>query len=271
MATAAARRTRRSRSPAGVLPLGLRVACRRVEGFLAQVLQRRRNHETFKLYRVAQEERPDLVERFEIDDDADARRRRGKARRGAARAAARLPRDRGVPRSWLQLARADRRPPGTGRPLRAILPLSESSANLSQLSSISSPSRSSSARSQARGLGRLARRPHCCGDALEQLVRGDLHVLGRVAVARVAAGLLAARHVERHSSSARRGRRRPRAPSTASRRGLEPLLHPRPRALGLGLVALERVLISGSSVVAIIPSSIRRTFMLHRDTPRRCA
>src|SRR2546426_1317038 len=41
-------------------------SCRRVEGFLAQVLQRRRNHETFKLYRVAQEDRPDLVERFGI-------------------------------------------------------------------------------------------------------------------------------------------------------------------------------------------------------------
>ena len=41
--------------------------CRRVEGFLAQVLQRRRNHETFRLYNVAQEERPDLLERFEID------------------------------------------------------------------------------------------------------------------------------------------------------------------------------------------------------------
>ena len=41
-------------------------ACRRVEGFLAQVLQRRQNHETFNLYRVAQEERPDLVERFRI-------------------------------------------------------------------------------------------------------------------------------------------------------------------------------------------------------------
>ena len=41
--------------------------CRRTEGFLAQVLQRRRNHETFKLYRVAQEERPDLVERFGIE------------------------------------------------------------------------------------------------------------------------------------------------------------------------------------------------------------
>ena len=42
-------------------------ACRRVEGFLAQVLQRRRNHGTFQLYRVAQEERPDLVERFRVD------------------------------------------------------------------------------------------------------------------------------------------------------------------------------------------------------------
>jgi thioredoxin-like negative regulator of GroEL len=40
--------------------------CRRVEGFLAQVLQRRRNHETFKLYRVDDQQRPDLIERFEI-------------------------------------------------------------------------------------------------------------------------------------------------------------------------------------------------------------
>lgn len=42
-------------------------ACRRAEGFLAQVLQRRRNHGTFRLYRVAQEERPDLVERFRVE------------------------------------------------------------------------------------------------------------------------------------------------------------------------------------------------------------
>ncbi len=41
-------------------------ACRRAEGFLAQVLQRRRNHGTFKLYRVEQAERPDLVERFGV-------------------------------------------------------------------------------------------------------------------------------------------------------------------------------------------------------------
>src|SRR6188768_4267535 len=42
-------------------------ACRRAEGFLAQVLQRRRNHGTFNLYRVDEEERPDLVERFRVD------------------------------------------------------------------------------------------------------------------------------------------------------------------------------------------------------------
>jgi thioredoxin-like negative regulator of GroEL len=41
--------------------------CRRVEGFLAQVLQRRRNHETFTLYRVDDRERPDLLSRFGVD------------------------------------------------------------------------------------------------------------------------------------------------------------------------------------------------------------
>ena len=40
--------------------------CRRVEGFLAQVLQRRRNHETFKVLRVAEEDRPDLIQRFGV-------------------------------------------------------------------------------------------------------------------------------------------------------------------------------------------------------------
>ena len=40
--------------------------CRRVEGFLAQVLQRRRNHGTFQLVRIAEEERPDLLEHFRI-------------------------------------------------------------------------------------------------------------------------------------------------------------------------------------------------------------
>jgi thioredoxin-like negative regulator of GroEL len=42
--------------------------CRRAEGFLAQVLQRRKNHETFHIHRVAMEERPDLHERFRIAD-----------------------------------------------------------------------------------------------------------------------------------------------------------------------------------------------------------
>jgi len=41
--------------------------CRRVEGFLAQVLQRRRNHATFRVLHVAEEERPDLIQRFGID------------------------------------------------------------------------------------------------------------------------------------------------------------------------------------------------------------
>ncbi len=41
--------------------------CRRVEGFLAQVLQRRRNHATFRVYRVDEHERPDLVDRFRVE------------------------------------------------------------------------------------------------------------------------------------------------------------------------------------------------------------
>jgi thioredoxin-like negative regulator of GroEL len=41
--------------------------CRRAEGFLAQVLQRRRNHKTFSLRTVARERRPDLLERFRVD------------------------------------------------------------------------------------------------------------------------------------------------------------------------------------------------------------
>ena len=39
----------------------------RTEGFLAQVLQRRRNHQTFSMRTVAQERRPDLLMRFRID------------------------------------------------------------------------------------------------------------------------------------------------------------------------------------------------------------
>lgn len=40
--------------------------CRRVEGFLAQVLQRRRNHGTFRLHVIDENERPELVERFKV-------------------------------------------------------------------------------------------------------------------------------------------------------------------------------------------------------------
>jgi len=42
--------------------------CRRAEGYLAQVLQRRRNHGTFRLYRVDERERPDLARRFGVDE-----------------------------------------------------------------------------------------------------------------------------------------------------------------------------------------------------------
>jgi thioredoxin-like negative regulator of GroEL len=38
-----------------------------VQGFLAQVLQRRHNHDTFKLVRIDVDERPDLKERFAVD------------------------------------------------------------------------------------------------------------------------------------------------------------------------------------------------------------
>src|SRR5206468_2207316 len=40
--------------------------CRRVEGFVAQVLQRRRNHETFVLHRVDADEHPELAQRFRV-------------------------------------------------------------------------------------------------------------------------------------------------------------------------------------------------------------
>jgi thioredoxin-like negative regulator of GroEL len=40
---------------------------RRTEGFLAQVLQRRGNHQSFRLHRIEVAERPDLVRRFQIN------------------------------------------------------------------------------------------------------------------------------------------------------------------------------------------------------------
>lgn len=42
--------------------------CRRVEGFIAQVLQRRRNHDTFDLVRVSVDRNPELAEKFGIKD-----------------------------------------------------------------------------------------------------------------------------------------------------------------------------------------------------------
>jgi thioredoxin 1 len=41
--------------------------CRRVEGFIAQVLQHRSNHDTFDLVRVSVEQRPDLAEKFGVE------------------------------------------------------------------------------------------------------------------------------------------------------------------------------------------------------------
>ena len=41
--------------------------CRRVEGFMAQVLQRRRNHDTFDIVRVSVHSRPELAERFGVE------------------------------------------------------------------------------------------------------------------------------------------------------------------------------------------------------------
>ena len=40
---------------------------RRAEGFLAQVLQRRGNHDTFRLHRVDVGDRPELAERFAVN------------------------------------------------------------------------------------------------------------------------------------------------------------------------------------------------------------
>jgi hypothetical protein len=41
---------------------------RRAEGFLAQVLQRRGNHETFRLIRVCAETHPQLVEQLQVKE-----------------------------------------------------------------------------------------------------------------------------------------------------------------------------------------------------------
>jgi thioredoxin-like negative regulator of GroEL len=39
---------------------------RRTEGYLSQVLQRRHNHESFRVYRVDVQEHPELADRFHV-------------------------------------------------------------------------------------------------------------------------------------------------------------------------------------------------------------
>lgn len=63
----------------------------RVGGFLAQVLQRRRNHDTFLVHRIDVTQRPDLAQRFKIADtpalcvvDGNKVAARAEAPRGAA-------------------------------------------------------------------------------------------------------------------------------------------------------------------------------------------
>jgi thioredoxin-like negative regulator of GroEL len=41
--------------------------CRRVEGYIAQVLQRRRNHDTFSVRTISTEARPDLIAHLRVD------------------------------------------------------------------------------------------------------------------------------------------------------------------------------------------------------------
>jgi thioredoxin-like negative regulator of GroEL len=68
-ARAEARQAPVSRAPKPILLFfyaGKSGSCRRVEGFLAQVLQRRHNHDTFTLHRIDADLRPDLAERFRI-------------------------------------------------------------------------------------------------------------------------------------------------------------------------------------------------------------
>ena len=41
--------------------------CRRAESFLAEALQYRHNHDTFRLLRVSVDDRPELMERFGVE------------------------------------------------------------------------------------------------------------------------------------------------------------------------------------------------------------
>jgi hypothetical protein len=67
-----ARIASKTSASAGVRPLLLFFTsqtngrCRRAEGFLAQVLQRRHNHDTFALRVVEEVDHPDVLERFRV-------------------------------------------------------------------------------------------------------------------------------------------------------------------------------------------------------------
>ena len=84
------------------------------------MLQRRRNHETFKYYAVAQEKRPDLLEKFGITQTPTLVVVEDKLVSAPARGAERLQGHRAVPRALaaviVRVTAALRRP---SHPLRA--------------------------------------------------------------------------------------------------------------------------------------------------------
>src|SRR5438128_5365800 len=160
--------------------------------------------------------------------DAHPRRRGGTAGAGSPRAAARLPRDRGVPRA---LAELDRNAPLLERELGEAVPVAlDRRGHLLLL---------------PEDLARRVRRLLVAGplgDPRQELVARDLEVLRRVSVARAAARLLAPREVDdalhqRPDDAARllddRGRLAVR---------LQALLHPLRVPLRLDPVLLERPL-----------------------------
>jgi thioredoxin-like negative regulator of GroEL len=68
MLSVAAARTEQARPKLMLFSSRLSGRCRRVDGFLAQVLQRRANHATFELERIDVEEQPELHESFGIHE-----------------------------------------------------------------------------------------------------------------------------------------------------------------------------------------------------------
>lgn len=63
--------TARTRTKAPLLLLFAEYTCgqsRRLDGFVAHVLQRRHNHGSFRYRIILKEQRPDLFERFHVDE-----------------------------------------------------------------------------------------------------------------------------------------------------------------------------------------------------------